>query len=643
MRNVLPVVLLLLISWSARAAPPLDLGRVDAGTRADWDRSATVTHRVLLDAPQTQLVTIETVVTDVTSELLRFSLPTWRPGKYTVLDFAGAVQDVSVRNESGRALPIRKTSKATWAVATEGARQVTLRYTVYCNELGVRTRHVDDSHAFLSGSSVFMLVDGRRAQPQRVEITMPDNWRIAGGLDRHPSRPDVLLADSYDTLVDAPLELGRHERYAFTVEDRPHELIVWGAPLPDAGQLVADLEKLAATQHAFWGAVPYGRYVWLLHVGTGLRGGTEHLNSTIMHVTPARLEPGKEYRGFLGLCSHEFFHTWNVKRLRPAGISPYDYQSENYTDLLWVAEGSTSYYDRLLLVRAGLMTPKQYFAHLAERISGFRGNPGRRVQSLAMSSYDAWIKFNQPHDHSGNATVSFYRKGALVNLLLDMRIRAATRNDRSLDDVFRSAFHRFPLGGSGIDAGRFRALLEDQAGGSLRDFFADFVDGVAPLPLEDALLTAGLTLRLKDEAGDDDATESAGNDDENHDDESDDAPLTLGVTLRADGGLARVTKVSSDGPSFAAGVQVDDLLVALDGHRVRAGDLKALLRRYEAGAGVTLSLLRRDRLRTLEVVLAEAPRHTYVIERVDEPTAAQRQVYESWLGQSWPEAQPEAE
>ncbi|MCH8807684.1 MAG: PDZ domain-containing protein, partial [Planctomycetes bacterium] len=487
-----------------------------------------------------------------------------------------------------------------------------------------------------------------RDRPVRVVVEAPDGWKISSGLDSSPGEPYTLVAPTYDVLIDAPLEIGTHEIHTFEVDGLPFELAIWGRGNYVAETLVADLQKLCSEQIRMWGDAPFSRYVFLLHVTSGAGGGTEHLNSTIMQTSRDSFAPRKKYRRFLGLVAHEFFHTWNVKALRPAGLMPYDYTKENYTPLLWVAEGTTSYYGPLTLVRAGLRKPREYLRELSKSIQSFRERPGRHVQSLDMSSFDAWTKFNKSNAHSPNTTVSFYRKGALVSLLLDLEIRQRTADAASLDDVLRTLYQRFALQGRGYSRADLLATINAVSGSDFSEFFRRFVGGTDELPLEAALDHAGLRIHSKpakhdrdDEDEDEDEDEDDDNgedDDERLSDEKGEVPVKayVGIALRDSDGLARVSRVMTDGPAYRGGVQADDLIVALDARRLRADDLERRLESYEPGDTIELTLLRRDILKRIRLILVARDDVSLKIETVTDPTAAQIAMYESWLGQPWP-------
>ena len=616
-----------------------------------------VRYVVGLRQPQTQMIEMEMRVRplDSSDEELVLHLPTWRPGRYQILDPAGTVRGVEARSADGEELPVRKTDKSTWRIATGPAGEVVVGYRVYANSLGDRTRHVDSTHAFLSPSSVFLYAPSHRSRPLAVRIEAPEEWHVASGLESAPGDPRTLLAPDYDTLADSPIEVGLQERLAFEVDGVPHQIVLWppGARY-DADRLIGDITKIVETQRAIFGGFPYRRYVFIVHVGAGAGGGTEHLNSTIMQTSleaiEGSLENDRAYKRFLGLVSHELFHTWNVKALRPAEITPYDFQAENYSPLFWVAEGTTSYYDDLTLARAGLDSPKRYFEKLGELIDDHRRRPGASVQSLSESSFDAWIKFNRSTPDSVNSTVSFYSKGALVSLLLDLRIRELTESRASLDTVLRRMYEEFPLEEGGYTEADLQRTVEEMAGASFARFFRDHVDGTEPLPLEDALEWVGLELALEAEKSDDvDAARNGEGDDEDEDasdgdgdgDEEDPTEIRdeayLGLELREQDGATRVRSVLADGPAYAAGVLAGDEVVALEGRRLETDDLDERLELYSPGDRIRLHLMRYDRLLELEIELGARPAASWKVTRTEEATAAQKEAYRSWLGLDWPE------
>jgi predicted metalloprotease with PDZ domain len=584
-----------------------------------------IDYLVSITQPQTQMVDMSITIRGIRDEAIELALPVWRPGRYEVLDPAGGVREVRAFSGRGHPLPIEKFEKSGWLLQTdavEGDDVVTVEYRVHANSIANRTRHVDDTHAFLSPATVFMYAPRLRGMPLRVRIRAPEGWRTATGLEPDPDVPGAWRAPDYDVLVDSPLEIGLHDVMRFDVDGVPHEIVVWSPAGPaqyDREQMPRDFARIVETQRRIFGELPYTRYVFLIHCYPGGRGGTEHLNSTIMQTSPQTFRSADAYRRFLKLVSHEMFHTWNVKQFRPAGLAPYDYQRENYTHLLWIAEGTTSYYDWLTLVRAGIVPPDDYLRTLSSAIDALKNRPGALVQSLEESSFDAWIKFNRPSPDHVNSTVSFYDKGAQVNLLLDMEIRARTQNERSLDDVMAQMYREFPLGGSGYTREDFIRVAERLTGSSFRRFFADYVSGTASLDFG-ILRTAGIeAVRPPDRLR-----------------------AYLGFTAETRDSLAAVTSIFADGPAYEAGLMVDDLVISLNGERLRPPDLDSMVRRLSPGDEVRLSILRHDVEREIVFQASGKPDGRWSLRRIASPSDAQRRAYESWLGQPWPGSTPSA-
>ncbi|MCC6676853.1 MAG: M61 family metallopeptidase [Phycisphaerales bacterium] len=618
-------LMLAMLLWSMPLLCGCASAQPDRRTAAEAAGPARVEYTVRLDQPQTQMVDISMIVRGWEGGALEFHLPVWRPGRYVVLDLAGGVRDVRATGARGGSLAVEKLQKASWKIAEPGRGDIRIDYRIYANSLADRTRHVDSTHAFLSGTAVFMYIHELRGAPAEVRIEAPEGWRTATGLE--PAGENRFRAADYDVLVDSPLEIGRHDLIEFEVDGVPHEIAIWGAGDYKRERLKEDFARIVEQTALFFGDMPYTRYVFLLHLTPRAGGGTEHLNSTIMQTSPGVFDAPGTYRNFLGLVSHEFFHTWNVKQLRPAGIKPYDYQRENYTDLLWIAEGTTTYYEHIILTRAGLMEPKTYFEAACSTIRDELARPGGAVQSVADSSFDAWIKFGRPSPDAVNSTVSFYSKGELVNLVLDMEIRRTTGNRVSLDTVMVELYRRFPLDGPGYTRRDVLMTLADLTGRDYREFFDRYISGTDALPLEESLLTAGLRLEREQKK----RPEGSG--------EESREPAYTGLKLKDADGFAVVTAVLSDGPAYGAGMNADDQIVALNGRRLRAGDLDARLKKVRPGEKVRLTFLRADELREIEFEAGEKSPAGWTLKHVKEPTEEQRAVYESWLGQAWPGAE----
>ncbi|MET0962562.1 MAG: PDZ domain-containing protein, partial [Noviherbaspirillum sp.] len=535
---------------------------------------------------------------------------------------------------NGRKVLLEKTDKHTWqAGRCDGP--LVLVYEVYAWDLSVRTAHLDQTHAFFNGTSVFLRVAGQEQAPQEVEIRRPDGaeyagWRVATALpelDAERYGFGRYIAADYDDLIDHPVELGSFALASFKAHGVPHDIVITGqVPNLDLARLCADLKKVCEAQIRLFEPAsrraPMKRYVFMtLAVGDGY-GGLEHRASTALICSRADLpvqgkkEMTEGYRTYLGLCSHEYFHTWNVKRIKPAAFAPYDLQNEGYTSLLWLFEGFTSYYDDLMLVRAGLIEEADYFKLLAKTANGVLRGSGRTRQSVAESSFDAWVKYYRQDENAPNAIVSYYAKGSLVALGLDLTIRAATAGRKSLDDVMRALWDRYgrDFYGSGESAGRgvgeaeAAALFEEVTGVSLKRYFDRHIHGTDDVPLDKLLAPFGLALT----------------------DKRKNSRPSLGARTVKEGNDCKLANVYEGGAAHRAGLSALDLLVAIDGLRVTAANLDTLMSRYGVNDTVTVHAFRRDELMSFALKLKsdEAPQVTLVAEA--KPAAAVR-LRSAWL------------
>lgn len=575
-------------------------------------------YTLRLTAPASHLFEVELRVPDC-AETLDAVLPSWTPGSYLLREFPRNVQAFEALDESGRSLAWSKTDKNTWRVETRAGKTAVLRYRVYANELTVRTSHLDDSHGYVNGASVFMYVRGRETAPAQVRVEAPRGWRTTTALSAAGDPgAETFVARHYDELVDSPLEIGTHAVHDWEIDGVPHRYAIWGRGNVDVARLVRDTTAVVRAGRAIFGVLPYETFTFILHLVPGGRGGLEHRDSTSLQLDRWAFE-GAAYENSIALVAHEHFHVWNGKRIRPAALGPFDYTRENYTRDLWVVEGLTTYYTDVLLLRAGLITPERYLTRLAESIGRLQAQPGRALQSLSESSFDAWIRFYRPDASTPNAQISYYHKGALLALMLDLRIRERSAGARSLDDVMRLLWERWGESDAGFPErgpGSARAIVEEVYGAPLDDFFARFIDGTDELPLEQALAAVGLALER-----DGDAALSAA------------AMLEarLGLRVRDESGRPVVTHVLTDGAACRAGVNAGDEIVAFDGFRAASATFGA--RVGEAGEGpYELAVFRRDELRRLAV--APAPRPTGALRLRPDAGAgeAKRALRAGWLG-----------
>ncbi len=581
-----------------------------------------VEYKLGMSKPHTHLLEVEVAFENLPSndKELDLILPVWRSGRYVLFDFAGGVQEFSAVDGTNKPLDWTKVDKSTWRIQKQGATAVTARYKVYANEFNQRTRGLNDEHAFVDPMSAFMYVEKYRRLPLTLTVVPYGSWHITTGLDAIKGERPKFTAPNYDYFLDCPLEVGNQKDFEFEVEGKKHVLMIYGSGNYDFDAMIRDISKLVTANKEFWGRLPYERYVFMLHVTPSAGGGTEHINSTIMGSKPFIFKNPDAYRGFLGLVSHEYFHTWNVKQLRPSGIHPYDPTRENYLKELWIAEGTTDYYGSLLLVRYGFKPAQKY---LDEEIAGAayrdRLRPGNKIQSLSECSFDAWIKFWRNTEQSFNSETDYYVKGSDVSLLLDLEIRQRTKNKHSLDEVMKAMFERFRLGEKGYTVDDFQKVAEEFSGGSLKQFFDDYVHGTKPLEWEKYLGYAGLELTPKDTV----------------------MKPWLGLLTSDVAEKTRVIRVVAGSPAYEAGLDVNDEVLAIDGVRARTADLQGRVSEMKAGDRMKLTVFRDERLREFEVTLRNQEIASYKITKTKNPSGLQKAIYEGWLKQNWEKSEEE--
>lgn len=586
-----------------------------------------VRYRITPSHPEAHLFEVEIDIAHPAPDGQRLSLPAWIPGSYMIREFARHIVRIEAR-DGIRAVPLTKIDKHTWQAAPcEGVLRV--RYDVYAWDLSVRAAHLDTTHGFFNGASVFLMVHGAEQQPCEVDIRPPagrtyKEWRVATTLPEAGGRAGarrhgfgLYRAASYDELIDHPVEMGSFALHTFKACGVPHEVAITGHHDIDAARLCEDLRRICEWQIRLFGEpAPFERYVFLvMAVGDGY-GGLEHRSSTALLCSrndlpaPGASAMSDAYRGFLGLCSHEYFHSWNIKRIKPAAFEPYDLSRENYTRLLWAFEGFTSYYDDLALVRSGVITQDDYFKLLAKTVTQVMRGGGRLKQSLSDSSFDAWVKYYRQDENAPNAIVSYYTKGALVALALDLTLRSKTRGAASLDDVMRRLWLEHGQTGIGVPEDGVRRAAEAVSGLKLKKFFAEATEGTEDLPLDDLLRAVGIEL----------AFEAAGT-----------APV-LGVKTANEGDTVKLTQVLDHGAAQRAGLSAGDVLVALDNLRITAGSLDNLLKRRQPGDEVKINAFRRDELMKFRVRLDAAPADQAKIAIAPRVSAPARALLKQWLG-----------
>jgi predicted metalloprotease with PDZ domain len=576
---------------------------------------------------------------------LDLMMAVWTPGSYLLREFARHIEEIAAHgDDADRRLALTKLTKNRWRVSCAGQRRVTVRYRLYARELSVRTNFVDAGFCLINGAATFLTLADDGPRPHEVRLVLPPAWTVA--VSALPAAPGgdaaAFRAADFAHLVDSPIYAGSAPVYRFEVEGRPHLLVNEGEEGPpwDGPRSARDVERVVREQLAFWGALPYERYVFFNLIAEGA-GGLEHGDSSVLMTSRWRARSHEGWLEWLGLVSHELFHAWNVKRLRPADLDDLDYEREVYTRSLWQVEGVTSYYDDLLVHRAGLSSRGDYLRQLSKQIETLETTPGRHVQALADASFDTWIKFYRRDENFLNSAISYYTKGAVASFLLDARIRAATGGERSLDDVLRLAYRQFS-GPRGYRRAELEAAASTVAGLDLAPWFASILDSTADLDYQEVLEWFGLRFG-EAEAGEStpagggrscdcrhpslaapDGPESARKRPENH--------AWLGVVVETQGGRIQVAEVRRGTPAHEAGVNVGDEILAIGEYRVPPDGLRERLKHYRPGETEALLVARRDRLLRLAVTFGAVPRPHFRLQPAPDATADQRRHLDDWLG-----------
>ncbi|HKK70233.1 MAG TPA: PDZ domain-containing protein [Candidatus Krumholzibacteria bacterium] len=560
---------------------------------------------------------IEHTIDDPGDGPLVVRMPAWCPGSYVLREYAGHVTRFTATDADGGALSWHKRDKATWEIAPEGAPTVVLRYRVFAPELTVRSNDVSHDHAFVHPPAAFFAVEGRTDEAIDLHVDPPTGWTVSTALDPHG---DGYRAHDYDRLADCPLEIGPHDVHHFEVAGRRHEFVIHGSGNHDVERIVADTEKIVRTEVDFFGGEPpYDRYLFVLHLTHDRGGGLEHDDSCALAWPKLGFRPEKQYRKFLTLVAHEFFHVWNVRRIRPEALLPYDYAREAYTTLLWVFEGFTTYYDELFPVRAGCYDTTTMLDHLAELIGREASRPGGSVQSLAESSFDAWIGLYRPNPDTPNSQTNYYLKGLLVAWKLDLFLRRETDDAHSLDDVVRHLWHEYGQRGRGVPEDGMVAIVREATGVDVTEFVRAHVERPGRMEYDDVLAHVGLRLRRKPVP------------------EDEETPAWIGATLEPGDSGTRLAQVFHGGPAHAAGLMAGDVVIALDDHRI-GRDLDERLKILRPGETVRWTAFRRDRLVQGRMTLGEDPVGTPEIVPLEGADPARRASFERWTGRSFEES-----
>jgi predicted metalloprotease with PDZ domain len=538
-------------------------------------------------------------------------LPNWRTGRYEILPLANGLRFVKASTWDGKPVPLRKTDKATWQLDLPAGVPYEISYELYANELGLRTRHIDDSHAYLNASAVFVYSPEFRANPVDVKLSVPSAWQSRSGMDKGGCG-HCFTAANYDVLTDAPIETGIHTYVQTRVDGRPIELAIWGEGNHDADAMLRDLAAMVKSTNSLFGTTPYQRYLFIVHATDAARGATEHMNSTVIQSTRWSFAPRAEYLKFARTAAHEFFHTWNVKAYRPKEMVPYDYQKENHSNLLWISEGHTSYFENLIALDAGVQDEKEYLGDVSTTLDGYLHTPGRFAQSANESSFDEWI---QPEgDRHQNASISIYPKGEMLGLTMDLTLRKESGGSAGLRDVHKRLWQNHRVDQGGYSEADVLAALQQVSGRSWQDFWTRYVIGTEELPVLALLKDAGIDWVPDKKPEDGKPYYWTG----------------LSVAAGSDAEFAVVKAVEKGSPAWTAGITAGDVLASINGFRVSAKSADARMQSF-GGKEMAITLFRREQAQGLKLSAVQKPGAAMKLQADSKATPAQLALRKAWL------------
>ena len=593
-------------------------------------------YTVSLHNPNAHLfkITLEILSPSADGQLL--SLPAWIPGSYMIRDFARNITQIRAWSGNNE-IQLAKIDKSSWKVPPLTTPLI-IEYEVYAWDLSVRSAHMDMTHAFYNGTSLFLMPHGFENQPMTVDIIKPSlaemkDWYLTTSLRNKTTDESgfgLYQADDYDDLIDHPVEIGTHTQFHFEIENTKHSMALTGKHRADFDRLKKDLTKICQVHCTMFGELPsLDEYIFLVMVTGDGYGGLEHRSSTSLLCSRNDLplssepdEPGESYRNFLGLCSHEYFHTWNVKRIKPSAFLPYDLSSETYTQQLWAFEGITSYYDELALVRSGVISVTSYLELIGQTITRVIRGKGHKVQTVAESSFDAWTKFYKQDENAPNAIISYYTKGALIALCLDLTLRLNSDNTFSLDDVMRYLWVNYGKKNIGVAEGEIEKIVSKLSGTDLTSFFASYLYGLNELPLSSLLKQFGIVLNMRETSSLDD---KGGKPVENS------KSVAIGARFVADAAGAKISHCFNGQSAEVAGLAAGDVVISINKLQVNKSVIDKVIESYPVGEVLKIHAFRRDELMEFNVTLQQAESTTCYLEIDDKAEDSVIKRRDKWL------------
>jgi predicted metalloprotease with PDZ domain len=566
------------------------------------------------------------------------SLPAWIPGSYMIRDFAKNITHVKA-SSNNNPINIEKIDKSTWK-AEPVNEPLLIEYEIYAWDLSVRSAHFDMTHAFFNGTSLFLMPHVFENEPSTIEILAPQyekysNWHVTTSLSKNNvdnSGFGTYQAINYDDLIDHPVEIGTHTEFDFSVVGTNHKMALTGIHRADNERLQQDLSKICQAHITMFGELPkLEEYIFLTMVTGDGYGGLEHRSSTSLMCSRDDLplltqpeEPDEKYRNFLGLCSHEYFHTWNIKRIKPDVFLPYDLTAESYTRQLWAFEGITSYYDELALVRSKVISIDSYLELIGQTITRVLRGKGRFNQSIAESSFEAWTKFYKQDESAPNTIVSYYAKGALLALCLDLTIRKHTENKKSLDDVMRHLWINYGKKSIGVPEGKIEAIASEISGIDLNEFFKKYLYGIEDLPLEKLLSEFGITYNLRATTSVDDKGGTITNENNTNN-------VSFGARFAENPFGAKITQIFSGESAEIAGLSAGDIVIAINNLQVNKSNINKIISNYPINEDLCIHAFRRDELKIFKVILLPAEITTCYLQINDRADKTKCEHQKDWL------------
>jgi predicted metalloprotease with PDZ domain len=583
-------------------------------------------YELRFERPNTHLLDITIQANGLSGGSVDFAMPDWAPGSYYIENYSAEVQGFQAFGPGQKPLVWRKTDEQTWRVELAGANAVTIQYQIYANTLANNHAQYNEEHAFLGGPAVWMYLVGGKERPVRLTINVPSGWKVATGMERTSPGGNGFQAANYDWLADSPIEISAFEEKTFDYSGTTFHVIVHDIEgKKDFSKFAGDTEKIVKTLVSMMAPVagtgeqqaPFQQYWFLFHVWPHTGGGLEHLNSTQINFssdwdsTASAGDFGTQYDLKLFVTAHEFYHAWNVKRLRPRPLGPFDYSRQVHTPSLWISEGLTSYYGSLALARAGLVTPQQYLDFIAKLITRFEQEPGRHERSIEDTSWDTWYRTVRTENNLANTNYSYYDGGQVVGHLLDFAIRQNTGNKKSLDDWMRLLYSRYALPKPGFEPDDAVRAASEVAGMDLKDFFHSYISGKEPLPYEQYFAYAGIAVEKK---------------------MNPEKPWVGVDTEKGEDGHAKINNIIPGSPAEMAGLDRGDSILAVDGKAVDSDSFGSTIQLHKPGDTLHVTVVRRDRLMEITLTLGANPYATYSLKPIEHPTDAQKAIYNSWLG-----------